>query len=1138
MAFPLLGLGSLFGKTAAAGAAKGVAAGAGRAAARTGIRAGAQMGVSRGVQARIAKGIKGGVRGLPRAAGRVGRDIISGGIGGGRGRGRGQDQTIEPVNVRVIEGFVNAVKSAAGAGGGGGAIVPFGSGQYTSRESTAITKSDDPIVSRLDEIKRILQRMLELEKESLEGIRNQVLNFARSSEQDARTAEQDQQETAKTVSKKEEKNPIVEQGKKAFGGIFDFLKNMVGAFIKYKILDWLSKPENTRLIKGTVQFFMNVVKLFQFLHERLIGPFNNLLMSVVGGGLNIFMDLIRVVVDLVSLKWLSNPKEFIDGILNIPKTLLEVIPNILMSLVDFITLGFFKGAVETIQNGLKSLFGIKEETKPEGGDEIKGDSQTGNAVKEGVQKFNPIAQAGEAIKGAAGTVLNPIGTIGNAIGSLFGGKKEEGDKPQLREGGVVGPTKGSSGVSVEPLDKISETSGILSTIKKTSKMFMDVLTMPFRLVGAALIALTMNTIGKIPGVGPFIKPLLQHIISKFNLPSSISNLVMGKSVDDKNQDKSKKSITSAKKPDSKSDGKRSVRSPGSGASPAPSSSETPGTPEESGEPGSSGTPGTPGESGEPGSPGTPGTGAPGELLVTNAKTTYYDPSLGGINASGIKTKDGLPATSTGEGYKPNIFSAAAFPPLLAKLPKNMTVSAQGFPGGRTLKTPFNSIVTNSAGKKAVVRVNDVGPGVQGHESNHMLDFSVATKNYLGTGTGFSVALAQSGSQPGPLNTPGKKEGGWITGPQTGYPVSLDGGSSASFIGHGTEWVGMKKSAGGDVRSAFVIPFDTPSTRSNGGLTQRRMKEAKSGGYHLPGFQGGGKVNARPASSTTGERTTDRGSDKGAGTGGLPAVITTGKLLLSKGFTVAEHPNFIKNSWSRPGPNTGTGYVSSGRASVGGHSSGSLHYKGLALDVTDWRDGDWPGRTKALAEEMYKNRNQLKLTQIIHDPWGSWFAGGAKGGGIGGHDTHLHLGFASGPGAENVDLEGGDSPAGGGGSGPMDSPTDSPSGGGVDAVKVEGDLKQLFTILTGKETGTQSSSESSLSPTGSTLSNVPNYSSKLGSLQTENLVTAAFGKEGAAAPQIINTPGIISTTMQQTLDTASLGSTLPRNGNWSIYKTNL
>ena len=85
--------------------------------------------------------------------------------------------------------------------------------------------------------------------------------------------------------------------------------------------------------------------------------------------------------------------------------------------------------------------------------------------------------------------------------------------------------------------------------------------------------------------------------------------------------------------------------------------------------------------------------------------------------------------------------------------------------------------------------------------------------------------------------PGRAMGGWISGPQSGYPVSLDGGMTTSFIGHGTEWVGMKGFSGG---GAFVVPFDTPATRQNPGLTSQRMGEAMRGGYSMPsGFAKGG-----------------------------------------------------------------------------------------------------------------------------------------------------------------------------------------------------------------------------------------------------------------------------------------------------------
>ena len=96
-----------------------------------------------------------------------------------------------------------------------------------------------------------------------------------------------------------------------------------------------------------------------------------------------------------------------------------------------------------------------------------------------------------------------------------------------------------------------------------------------------------------------------------------------------------------------------------------------------------------------------------------------------------------------------------------------------------------------------------------------------------------------------------KSGGWISGPQSGYPVSLDGGRSTSFIGHGTEWVGAKRAAGGQ---AFVVPFDTPATRQRPGLTSTRLGEAKRQGYALPqaydqrlrGYASGGKTIAEGA----------------------------------------------------------------------------------------------------------------------------------------------------------------------------------------------------------------------------------------------------------------------------------------------------
>lgn len=254
--------------------------------------------------------------------------------------------------------------------------------------------------------------------------------------------------------------------------------------------------------------------------------------------------------------------------------------------------------------------------------------------------------------------------------------------------------------------------------------------------------------------------------------------------------------------------------------------------------------------------------------------------------------------------------------------------------------------------------------------------------------------------------PQRARGGFIQGPQSGYPVSLDGGRSTAFIGHGTEYVAQKANGG------FVIPIDTPATRNNPGLMGRRVGEAGRMGYDLggmfdklPGYARGGSV--KPTNNTNLEKETQKGTNTGLTGGGESAVIAAGKAILKKGFTVAEHPNFKKNSHSGSGPNTGKGFVKEGGQRVGGHSRGSAHYKNLAIDVTDWRGGDWQGRTVQLAEQVYKNRKKLKATQIIHDPWGSWFAGQSnKGGAIGGHPTHLHIAFAKGKGDSTAGLTSG------------------------------------------------------------------------------------------------------------------------------------
>lgn len=198
-----------------------------------------------------------------------------------------------------------------------------------------------------------------------------------------------------------------------------------------------------------------------------------------------------------------------------------------------------------------------------------------------------------------------------------------------------------------------------------------------------------------------------------------------------------------------------------------------------------------------------------------------------------------------------------------------------FLGLRWLKNPFriisdvfnvlNSFRKNLLRSKSMLRRRrggGIGSGARGRGRGRGLLKGAAL---LGTGVLVGSAVANSGkdgedgkdadpesmkkmvdqkfaeydvekkSQGGSVkNLPSRSQGGWISGPQSGYKVSLDGGRSTSFIGHGTEYVARKANGG-----AFVVPFNTPGTKTQPHLTQKRSSEAKSQGYSVPGMAIGG-----------------------------------------------------------------------------------------------------------------------------------------------------------------------------------------------------------------------------------------------------------------------------------------------------------
>jgi hypothetical protein len=155
-------------------------------------------------------------------------------------------------------------------------------------------------------------------------------------------------------------------------------------------------------------------------------------------------------------------------------------------------------------------------------------------------------------------------------------------------------------------------------------------------------------------------------------------------------------------------------------------------------------------------------------------------------------------------------------------------------------------------------------------------------------------------------------GGFINGPMSGYPVSLDGGKSTAFIGHGLEYVAQKSSGG------FVVPINTPATQNNSGLMGQRMVEASRMGYDLGGmtrgFDGGGEYSkdgkAKGQASSRAKREERRFSKLFMAAGGELGKLGDGTKLVNapSGYCTTG----VLNTAQANGAKVGAPHVATGR----------------------------------------------------------------------------------------------------------------------------------------------------------------------------------------------------------------------------------
>ena len=111
------------------------------------------------------------------------------------------------------------------------------------------------------------------------------------------------------------------------------------------------------------------------------------------------------------------------------------------------------------------------------------------------------------------------------------------------------------------------------------------------------------------------------------------------------------------------------------------------------------------------------------------------------------------------------------------------------------------------------------------------------------------------------------------------------------------------------------------------------------------------------------------------------IVNIGKDLASKGFAVAEHPDFTKD--------TSGGRYTPGKGYVSNVHRGDGHYEGRAIDVTQHKGGD-PEYKQTYLPVLNSLANNPAIKMLIHDTWGFYKDGKKSGPGSHGHPQHMHI----------------------------------------------------------------------------------------------------------------------------------------------------
>lgn len=657
-----------------------------------------------------------------------------------------------------------------------------------------------------------------------------------------------EEEKKRFQKEKEEKNKIqkktgtgflggvAEVAAKMTGGFLAGLAGLAGTLMKFvigqSVLRWIANPANIQKLITIVQSIVNVVTFFsRFLRDNIVKMFDGLA-TMLDGKKNIFEKLGGFVTFITGFGSILGAAL----ILKKPGMVLKGVGWVLKTLYD-------------------SLIGTKKSLKTRVGRGSSGPTGSARGVRGGGGKWGAVAKAA--------SIAVPL-----AVGASMAAGKDEfsssGDtgEPQLAKGGIATkPTRALIGERgpeiVTPLEnaKRMKNSGIqpLSSLggmvggksggdSKQAQKLSDLFMAPFKGIGAGILANISQVVSGLPG-GQSLTPILGNIITpvanSFGVPPSLV-----KSLTSKTQQKTKTTSTSTGK------GKDNISKIfGKGKSVKTDDKKFKRIAD---------------------------TSVLGLLSNMLGAVQVIGNKIGG-GGGGIVDTTGTPAPSPSaleaekQGAKPVDMQAKG---ATKAMEAGKTSENREEYSSKEEDADRRNLKFKAKNKEYIALLNttngdyEVYNSILGHKTTQVnikekenAWLEMAARNqvrayYLQNDKARGLALNYITQDDINKKTTLKKAaGGWISGPMSGYPVSLDGGGSTAFIGHGTEWVGFKKAAEG---GAFVVPFDTPATKNNPGLTGSRMRQAKQGGYALPGYAKGGEVKDPNGSGDKGLKTATSG----------------------------------------------------------------------------------------------------------------------------------------------------------------------------------------------------------------------------------------------------------------------------------------